>query len=57
MVAPIASKPFKCKSIGRVPIAQPPGIATRACPNLANNGPITTIDARILLTNSNAAVV
>ena len=38
-------------------MAHPPGIATRACPKRANSGPITTIDARILLTYSKAAVV
>ena len=50
--APNAWKPFKCKSIGRFPMAQPPGIATLAWPLRANKGPITTIEARILLTYS-----
>ena len=35
----------------------PPGIDTRACPLRAKIGPITTIEARILLTYSYGAVV
>ncbi len=34
-------KDLKCKSIGREPIAQPPGKNASALPNLASNGPIT----------------
>ncbi|SCU51576.1 Uncharacterised protein [Staphylococcus aureus] len=44
-----------CCSIGLLPIAQPPGNATIACPSLANRGPITKILARILLTYSYGA--
>ncbi|COS71362.1 Uncharacterised protein [Streptococcus pneumoniae] len=44
-----------CCSIGRLPIAQPPGNATIACPKRANKGPITKILARILLTYSYGA--
>ena len=52
MCAPICSSAFKCKSIGLCPIAQPPGSETSQCPNLANRGPSTKIEARIVLTMS-----
>ena len=57
IVAPKASKPFKCWSIGLLPIEHPPGIATFALPSRANIGPNTKNEARILLTNSNEASV
>ena len=57
IVAPKASKPFKCWSIGLLPIEQPPGIATLALPSRANIGPSTKNEALILLTNSNDASV
>ncbi len=41
-----------CRSIGRVPMAQPPGSDTRARPQRANSGPSTKTDARILRTRS-----
>ena len=49
---PRALKPFKCKSTGLVPIAQPPGSDVLLLPSLANNGPITRNDALILFTRS-----
>ncbi len=52
---PIASSPFKCWSIGRAPIAQPPGNDTFAWPNLATKGPSTRTLARICLTSSYGA--
>ena len=55
ILAPIASNPFKCRSIGREPIAQPPGIATFACLTRAKSGPKTTIEARIFETYLNGA--
>jgi UDP-N-acetylglucosamine 1-carboxyvinyltransferase len=42
------------KTLNELPIAQPPGNATIACPSLAKRGPITKILARILLTYSYA---
>ena len=48
MTAPMASIPLRWRSIGREPIAHPPGIATLARPKRASNGPNTTIEARIL---------
>ena len=50
--APILSKPERWKSIGLVPISQPPGCEILALPYLATRGPITKIEARIVLTNS-----
>ena len=55
ILAPIASKPLRWRSIGRLPIVQPPGIETFAWPLRARIGPSTTIDARILLTYSYGA--
>ena len=52
MVAPKASKAERCKSIGLVPIAQPPGIDTLASPHLAKSGPKTSTEALIFLTRS-----
>ena len=45
------------RSTGRVPMAQPPGIDTRASPVRATKGPITQKLARILETSSYGAVV
>src|SRR5580692_6749030 len=56
MVAPIASRPLRCKSIGRSPMAQPPGWATRASPQRATRGPSTSEEARMVLTISYLAV-
>ena len=43
---------FKCKSIGRAPIAHPPGKDTLPFLNFDINGPKTSIPARIVFTNS-----
>ena len=48
---PKAEMPFICKSIGRTPITQPPGIETLALPNLASKGPRTQKEPRIVDTN------
>mmetsp|Transcript_27491 Transcript_27491/g.50825 ORF Transcript_27491/g.50825 Transcript_27491/m.50825 type:complete len:305 (+) Transcript_27491:1833-2747(+) len=50
--APSFSRPKMCKSIGRAPIAQPPGKDTTACPRRASIGPSTRLDARIFRTIS-----
>ncbi len=55
MRAPSASSPRRCRSTGRVPIAQPPGIDTSARPRFASNGPSTQMPARIVLTMSYGA--
>src|ERR1700737_2103304 len=39
MVAPMASSPLMWRSMGRPPMAQPPGMATRAMPVRAMHGP------------------
>ena len=49
---PSASKPTRCMSMGRAPIWQPPGMATRASPNLPMRGPSTEMLARIFDTSS-----
>ena len=49
---PIFANPSRCKFTGLVPMAQPPGRATTACPNLANSGPRTKIEALIFFTIS-----
>ena len=51
-LAPICSRPLRCRSTGRVPIAQPPGSETRASRTRASSGPSTRIEARILRTMS-----
>ena len=38
--------------MGRTPMAQPPGKATRARPERARSGPSTSTDARIVETSS-----
>ena len=48
--APSASSPRRCKSIGRSPKEQPPGIETRAMPRRASIGPRTQTLARIVRT-------
>ena len=53
--APIASRPFKCWSTGREPMAQPPGRLTCASPKRARVGPSTRIEARMVFTNSYGA--
>ena len=50
--APSASKPFKCKSTGLAPIAQPPGKATFPLFSMASIPPITKNEALIFLTKS-----
>ena len=50
--APRASNPFRCKSIGRSPMTQPPGRATVASLHRPKSGPSTQTDARILRTTS-----
>src|ERR1700730_5199461 len=50
--APSASKPFKCKSIVRSPMTQPPGIDTFASLHRPSSGPSTQTEARILRTTS-----
>ena len=55
MRAPMAARPLRCWSIGRAPIAQPPGSDTRARPCRATSGPSTSTDARIVLTSSYGA--
>ena len=52
MVAPRAARPLRCRSIGRGPIAQPPGMEIRACPRRASMGPSTQTPARIVRTRS-----
>src|SRR5574343_1177501 len=55
--APSACMPRMCRSTGREPMAQPPGSDTSAWPNLANSGPSTRIEARMVLTSSYGATV
>jgi hypothetical protein len=50
------SSPLRCRSMGRSPMAQPPGWATRASPQRATNGPSTSEEARMVLTISYLAV-
>src|SRR3712207_4461332 len=50
--APSAINPFKCRSIGLVPILHPPGNDILNLPNLANIGPINKNDALNFLTKS-----
>ena len=50
--APKSLKPFKCKSMGLLPILQPPGIDILHLPNLDNIGPIIKKDALIFLISS-----
>ena len=57
MTAPSASRPLRCRSIGLEPIAHPPGCGILALPLRASSGPMTRMDARILLTSSNCASV
>ena len=54
---PRAAKPFRCRSTGLEPMAQPPGSDIFTWPHLASSGPATRKDARILLTSSYGAVV
>jgi hypothetical protein len=41
-----------CRSMGRPPMAQPPGMATRAIPARAMSGPSTSELARMVFTIS-----
>src|SRR5215813_11396998 len=53
--APIACKPLRCWSTGRNPMAQPPGIETRASPQRAARGPRASTEARMVFTSSYGA--
>ena len=53
--APSACMPLRCWSIGREPIAQPPGSDTSAAPYFASSGPRTSTEARMVLTSSYGA--
>ncbi len=55
--APIFSRPARCRSTGRAPIAQPPGVETRAWPKRASSGPSARNDARMVFTSSYGASV
>src|SRR6185369_10662112 len=55
MSAPRAFSPFRCWSIGRTPMAQPPGSDTRALPCRARSGPRTSTEALMVLTSSYVA--
>ena len=55
--APIFSRPARWRSTGRAPIAQPPGVDTRAWPKRASSGPSARNDARIVFTSSYGASV
>ena len=51
--APSSSSPLRCRSTGRVPMAQPPGSETsRLAAARASSGPSTSTEARILRTRS-----
>ena len=50
--APSCAIPATCRSTGRGPIAQPPGIETHAYPSRAKSGPRTKMDALIFRTKS-----
>jgi hypothetical protein len=50
--APRAARPFRCRSTGRAPMAQPPGSDTWASNRRASNGPSTRMEARMVLTRS-----
>ena len=52
---PALARPLRCWSIGRTPIAQPPGSATRAEPWRATSGPSTSTEARMVETSSYGA--
>ena len=54
-LAPIASSPAMCMSIGRAPKSSPPGIDRRTSPQRVSSGPSTLIDARIRSTSSYGA--
>ena len=53
--APRISRPFRCRSIGRAPMAQPPGKLSTARPKRARSGPIMSTEARIFLIYSTGA--
>ena len=40
--------PFKCRSMGRCPMAHPPGMLSTHSPARARIGPITSTDARMV---------
>ena len=50
--AQTARAPATCRLMGRAPMAQPPGIETRARPQRATSGPSTRLDARMVFTSS-----
>jgi len=51
ILAPKASNPLICKSIGRLPILHPPGSAISALWNLASNGPNNRFEALSFFTS------
>ena len=53
--APSVWRPLMCKSMGRAPMAHPPGSDTRASPHLATSGPRINVDARMVRTSSQGA--
>src|ERR1035438_8682380 len=55
MRAPNCSRPWRCKLMGRAPMAHPPGKETRARPVRATSGPSTRLEARMVFTNSYGA--
>ena len=52
MMAPMASRPLRWISTGRLPMAQPPGKDTWAWPKRASTGPSTRMEARMVFTSS-----
>src|SRR5437667_5791698 len=53
--APSFWRPLRWRSTGRAPMAQPPGVETRAWPKRARSGPSTRKEARIVFTSSYGA--
>ena len=51
----MSASPRRWMSILRGPRLQPPGMATRACPNRATSGPMIWMEARIFCTRSYGA--
>ena len=54
-VAPIASSPRKCMSIGRPPKSSPPGSAISTSPKRDSSGPTKLTEALMRSANSNGA--
>src|SRR5438876_3925158 len=53
--APSFWRPLRWRSTGRAPMAQPPGVETRAWPKRARSGPSTRKEARTAFTSSYGA--